>query len=410
MNNKLLLWIITVIALMLSTPINAQLDNEVQNHVIISLDMRSRVQNHQGSNNHLIPIMINDLLSEANIKKGMISWANYCFNHESTTIEDYMDVQIANKPFMLNDINKIWNSVKNNKFIGTYYSVTSIAKPYSLMTMKPEGVIMDRNLTNRTFLILISDFKYNGNDDFYDELRHVSNMTKDQRKEIINKVQTVQQNYFCKFMASKEIAGGYIDLYEYIPLQQYFSLESIVDFPHQIVAQRTQNGYTFDFEFKAYKNDNYELLTSKLTLKGLDEEKTYSIKGNDKLSVYISYEELENKYDLNLSLDIKSWVRLQDGIYNLTVLHPDGENIQGKLGLNRSIPVSIEESTTILFGLTSSPNWMFCFSDDQHIAADIGSAIIVLLLLIGLIYLILFIIRKSITYTNNDKNKDKYKI
>jgi len=47
--------------------------------------------------------------------------------------------------------------------------------------------------------------------------------------------------------------GGYMDLYEFVPLQQYFSLEAIADFPHEVTAKRTKSGS----RGKSNSNDSY---------------------------------------------------------------------------------------------------------------------------------------------------------
>jgi len=49
-------------------------------------------------------------------------------------------------------------------------------------------------------------------------------------------------------------------------------------------------------------------------------------------------------------LSLKSWVRLKDGVYNRTVLHPDGSELQGAKGLmtiNKTIAIAMITKTII---------------------------------------------------------------
>ena len=379
----------------------AQQSKEQQTHVIVALDMRSGIQDFwtgevRNANKDLIPLYINSLLNEEGVEKGVMSRGNYCLNQQSSRIDDYVKKCFVMKPFAdKRDIALLWNSVQNTRFSGVYYSVTSIAKPYSFLAFQAKAD--DNNYVNRTYLILISDFKYNGNNDYYDELKHVEGFTVAKRSEIIKTVEKVAHNYFCRWIAEKTLDGGYMDLYEFVPLQQYFSLEAIADFPHEVTAKRTKSGYRVNFGLShSYDNPNYELMKTEVQLLNYD---IITLNGYESFELDLPRE--QNSPDINLSL--KSWVRLKDGVYNRTVLHPDGSELQGAKGLNREIHVIFESDTKILgFIPLSQVLYKASFwTDNQDVAASVWGWIFIIVFVIIAIAIVLLIVKNNLDYKDN---------
>ena len=109
----------------------------------------------------------------------------------------------------------------------------------------------------------------------------------------------------------------------------------------------------------------------------------------------------ENKTDINLSL--KSWVRLKDGVYNRTVLHPDGSELQGAKGLNREIHVIFESDTKILgFIPLSQVLYKASFwTDNQDVAASVWGWIFIIVFVIIAIAIVLLIVKNNLEYKDN---------
>lgn len=235
---------------------------------------------------------------------------------------------------------------------GEYYSITSFARPYSLKALK------DQQSTNRTFLIIFTDGRYNGNDDYYGEAEYMQmDFSNDGKKQFMKDILDVQTNYFCQFIEQVEVDGGHIQLYEFIPLQQYFALESVLDFPHEIQAQRGKSKYVLNFNSKAISNDDYEIKKMRISLVSDGQSvRTEEFSPNE----IIEFE--MNKKDISKShLEIKAWVKLCDGIYNNTILHPYGSKLQGASGLTREIKIEKESNAKIL-GIMELPDFLYSLS------------------------------------------------
>ena len=109
----------------------------------------------------------------------------------------------------------------------------------------------------------------------------------------------------------------------------------------------------------------------------------------------------QNSPDINLSL--KSWVRLKDGVYNRTVLHPDGSELQGAKGLNREIHVIFESDTKILgFIPLSQVLYKASFwTDNQDVAASVWGWIFIIVFVIIAIAIVLLIVKNNLEYKDN---------
>jgi len=252
----------------------------------------------------------------------------------------------------------------------------------------------------------VTDYKYNGNDDFYGELKHVPRISTETKKVIMNTIKNVQQNYFYKFIAEENISryprSGYISLFEVIPLQQYFSIESVLDFPHKLVATRTKDGYIAKFKINQLDNPNYRFISSEacMPIEGYNE--IHSVNLGQELSFNFPDELVKQVGKDNISIDFRTWVQLIDNVYNHTILTPDGTKLQGSEGLNRSIKVELEKDAEILgfIPLTDGLYNISFWTNNQSTAAATWGVIFILILL----GVMIFIIWKSTQYKsrNND--------
>lgn len=376
-----------------------------KNHVIIALDARSNVNKNPSNwmnNTKIIEDNISSILSKNGIENGIVSTMTYSMDSLENDLSKYTHKIAVAEPFSLDNIKSFWKKLSQTREEGSRFSLLSIAKPYCLKAVKAESNDNTAKLAYRTFLILITDLRYNGNDDFHDELRHKPRMNQTLLNKILGEVKIVQQNYFYDFISQVQLNGGYMMLFECIPQQKYFALESITEYPHNIVANRTKDGYTLSFEFKSYDNPNYELLKSEVSI-GYE---VVSVEGYGKVEFLIP-SDTWNGTD-TIHANIKSWVRLLDGIYNRTILSPDGAELQGRDGLNKFIVVEPEPKAKLLW-ILPLPDFLFNISfwtSDQTIAAGVWSVLIIL----ALIVLIICLIGKTMKYDPKKVGPSKYNV
>lgn len=375
-------------------------------HLIVSIDLKSEITMYDREYAvSKIKSVIPRMLSNNNITDGYASIQFFSVNENASNLDEY--VKNINTPFTpFSDVNNVVDGLLESDFYryhGNHYSVVTIAKPYSLLKFRD---IASDKLIEKTYLILVTDYKYNGNDDFYGELKHVPRISKDTKESIMNTIKDVQQNYFYKFIAEENISryprSGYISLFEVIPLQQYFSVESVLDFPHKITATRTKDGYKAVFKINQLDNPNYSFISSEAFIPVEGHNEIRPIKLNQKVIFDIPKSLIEQLGEDNISITFRTWVQLIDNVYNHTILSPDGDKLQGAEGLNRSIKIEFEKDAEILgiIPLTDGLYNISFWTNNQNIAAATWGVIFILILL----GIMIFIIWKSTQYRS--KNND----
>lgn len=280
-----------------------------------------------------------------------------------------------------------WDDIVGNPNSGNNnYSLVSVAKPYALRALKD-----DSKEVNRTFILLITDHRYNGGD-FYEEIK-AFNMKSNGRlsyNKIFKKCYEVEQNYFIKYIQSQEIgAHKYIELYEYVPLQQNFSLTSVISHEPVFYAKR-QRGGGYDIEIKLSNTTNplYKVKELNIFPNNSDQVEYKTPNSANKITcpdgkIDITLHEHIPSRSNNMHIEIRAWVKLVDNVYNATLLTPnkDAPVEYGKKGLNQLVPVKFEGNETIL-GVLDLQDWMWPFwIDTQHSAVLFWNALIIILLL-----------------------------
>lgn len=376
-----------------------------ENHVIIALDARSDMNVNPSNWEYNVKVVednISSILSKNGIKKGLVSTMTYSMGSQENDLSKYTHRIAIAEPFSLDNIKNYWTKLSQTRDEGSRFSLLSIAKPYCLKAVKVESDDNTAKLAYRTFLILITDLRYNGNDDFHDELRHKPGMNQNLLNKILSDVKVVQQNYFYDFISQVQLNRGYMMLFECVPQQKYFALESVTEYPHNLVAKRTQKGYLLSFEFKSYNNPNYKLLKTEVSTGN----EIITVRGYNKVEFLIPSNSWIESDPIHVK--IKSWVRLLDGIYNRTILSPDGAELQGRDGLNRIIIVEQEPKAKLLW-IIPLPDFLFKISfwtSDQTIAAGVWSILIILFMFVLIIYLI----GKTMKYNPQKIGPSKYNV
>ncbi len=280
------------------------------------------------------------------------------------------------------------------------YSLLSVVKPYILRSLKTT----DKEV-GRTFLIFVTDHHYNGND-FYNEIKFfVENHQSVNKHHLLNsdsifeKCYDVERNYYIRFRKSFDVCyksdgktpNGFVELFEYVPIQEHFALGSVVDYPSHLVAVRKKDGsYNVDVPLKWRNNEQYRFKKMQIVVEDSD-----TINEGNNINLLADIQQLS---DTTLSfclpsqkniknLTLKTWLLLYDGFYNATLMSPDkdGTKESGKEGLNVRIPIEYENDATI-FGC-KMPLWLWKISlfERQEDAALFWEFIIPIAVLLALI-------------------------
>lgn len=388
----------------------SQTSDTVTSSLIIALDVRPAFLDWE---NQIGPISgeLSRFADSIQVKPQYVSGELYGMKCWVRTHNDFVRMVIKPGELSSIDFKAILNSLKKKSDDGyEYYSLTSFAKPYALMALK------DNQRTNRTFLAIITDGYYNGKDDYYGEFEQYkkNNPYRDSfnATAFLKCIDGFQTNYYCKYIGKKTLTTrSYYDkeyeqtiqFYEYVPLQKYFTLESVLDFPQKIVANRTKTGYDLKLNIPKLDNKDYEVQKVLVNVSLNNTEKSFTkvfdLMQNDTISV------LQSGYSINdlegAEIELKAWVRWCDGVYNNTILHPNGSKFQGSEGLVRKIAIEIEPSAKV-FG-TDLPDFLYQLSKwtpDQNDAAlgweFIISFIVIIIVTVIAVVIGIYIYRKKV--------------
>lgn len=365
-------------------PSFCQVDDKKENELlIVALDVRSRVKTYWSASS--ISNCISGILAKNNIKPDNVSGVLYGIEEGAPTPTGFSKLKVEPEP-VRNSYVGLLETLHSQIPYGTFYSITSFAKPYSLMALK------GKQNTNRTFMVIITDGVYNGNDDYYGEASYVKNrFTEEGKNQFKKEIKSVQTNYFCQFIEQRSINGGYVQLYEFIPLQQYFALESVLSFPHNIIAERKKGEYQVKFPIVGIKNDDYKIERLVVTVSsgGGDIIFKEEVKPDKELSINIPNDKVYGMVS-SANIEVRAWVKLCDGIYNNTILHPEGSKLQGAEGLSRRINIKLEDDAKIL-GVLPLPNFLFYLSfwtSSQTTAANSWAWILIFIAIAAVVYII----------------------
>lgn len=375
-------FILLLFSLITVYPVFCQIDDKKKTELlIVALDMRSRVNTYWSASS--ISSSIYSILSHNEVNPDYVSGVLYGIEDNAPTPTGFS--KLAKEPETAkNSYVELLETLHSQIPSGTFYSITSFAKPYSLMALK------GKQSANRTFMVIITDGEYNGNDDYYGEASYVKNkFTEKGKKQFKREIKSVQTNYFCQFIDQRNINGGYIQLYEFIPLQQYFALESVLNFPHDIVAERKKGKYQVKFPIIAIKNNDYKIERLVVTVSNGESKNDVIYKEevtpNKELIINIPNNKISNA-----NIEVKAWVRLCDGIYENTILHPEGSKLQGANGLSRKFNIKLEEDAKIL-GVLPLPDFLFYLSfwtSSQSTAANSWAWILILIAIAVIVYIL----------------------
>lgn len=386
-----------------------QFENNMRHHVIVAVDMTMPHQSWQQSDSTFL-IAFNKILTDSILRQDdLLSIVGFSTDEHAANFDDYTYViqnyqlgdleHLSFTTSLKNDLRKQWYNIAsqgNRHHHGERpFSMISLAKMYAFAPVKQKDT---SHYVNRTFLLFISDHKYNGGD-FYEEAVSLNYFNHRLTPSMMQDYgQRVASQYFVRHISGQEHRNHqHIDLFEYIPLQDGLTLPTIIDFPAgNIKAKRVKYGhYQLNITAATRHDPRYRLLQLRYRIvdnKGeviLDTICRAITNGND----YTELDSFKVVRDLGthhraVSVMIDAWVSFRDGIYNATVLTPvaNAPTYLASNGLKVNVPIQYENKVLIL-GIMPLPG-ILQFSDNQESCAAVISLIASLLLLVVLIVLV----------------------
>ena len=415
-------YLLILLFILPATGLLAQFENQMKHHVIVAVDeVMPYVSWPQDSN--AFKRVFEQRLVDTVLREGdYISFVGFSTDGIAKNLDDFTyllhDSELGSLGWMpynrelRRKLQDRWYFIMDQsqrKHNGpNKFSMISLAKMYAFAPVKKENA---RQYVNKTYVVLITNREYNGND-IYEEAINFTDFNYSITPKVMQDYgQRVSSEYFIRQLNNdfkRQPRSRYIDICEYIPLQSGLTLPSLLDYSAgNITAQRVKGGiYQLDINAASRHNPHYNLLQLRYRLNAsdgsvlLDTLCKASIGSNgyyepiDQFNVYYNLGESNNAS----SVTIDAWVGLNDGVYNATVLTPvEGapEYLASK-GLSVTIPIVYEKPAQIL-GLVRLPG-MLQFDDNQEFANTWVSAVAALLLILLLFSLFIFVVRRLHTH------------
>ena len=278
---------------------------------------------------------------------------------------------------------------------GDGFSLLSIAKPYILQGVSSlaSQAHIDNQKVSRTFLIMLTDHHYNGND-FYDESKGWI-QTESRRKVSTDSVSSfcrrVEQDYYIRHIETRQIkehTKQYLEVYEYQPLQQHFTLPAALAYPAKAKAHRVWGDkYEIQFTIGTQGNTHFTIDRVDISLcqtsgNQVPHTSIHDVTRDVAHTLNIERKD-RNKYN---AIGLDAWLTINDGFYGFTQMSPEAEApiFLGRDGLKVQVEIEYEEDSHI-FGVIPMPDWIWWFyHEDQYKGALMMSFLILFIVLLGL--------------------------
>lgn len=415
-------YLLILLLILPATGLLAQFESQMKHHVIIALD-EVMPNEFWPQYDDAFQRVFGQRLVDTVLREGdYISFVGFSTDGTAKNLDDYTyllhDSELGSLGWMpynrdlRNKLKARWRYIMDQsqrKHNGpNKFSMISLAKMYAFAPVKKENA---RQYVNKTYVVLITDRRYNGLD-IYEEAINITDFNGSITPMMMQDYgQRVGSEYFIRQLNNdyeRQPRNRYIDLCEYIPLQSGLTLPTVLDYSAgNITAQRVKGGiYQLDINAASRNNPHYNLLQLRYRLKAhdgsvlLDTLCKASIGTNgdyEPINQFNVYYELGKSNNV-ASVTIDAWVGLNDGVYNATVLTPiDGApEYLASEGLSVTIPIVYEKTARIL-GVIPLPGKLQ-FDDNQEFANTWVSAVAALLLILLLFALLVFIVRRLHTH------------
>ena len=336
-----------------------------------------------------------------------ISAYNDDINELVRPIKDYKGTEIVWRPFeSTKDVlsqNEWTNMIvsQGRDYVGRgAFSLLTGAKAYALSAVPSKG----GKMVNRTYLLMVTDDNYNGNDDYNKEfstLWYENPNCRLSKTAFTNHCRNV--NLFYKFLYNKKyniVSSGErsydVHVYDVNP-QSYVALPSVVNYPANLGLTQINDGYQLNFDFSAVSQDYIIKKMHDIYIDHKNKEHITEFDNDTTVIINIPNSDIGTQDSLNVFL--RGWIQQNDNLYGGVLLSPNDPLSQR---LNVSIKLELKNEAR-LFGIIPIPSLLWFFTDNTNVAVTVWSVISILLLIFFMWWLVRKLIFDNTTYHPNNK-------
>jgi len=409
--------------------LHAQTDSVIVNHIVILIDRGATTLPKTVAERKELQNLITKKLPLAIKEKGIvlkngdfISLFGYGIKQrwqgkKVILDNDYLyDLKFIAEDYSYNIFNEISGKVvKNSKsfFDKSSWGIHEFAKAKCFDKIKETKII------NNTYFIQIyskvlgnsGNYYINGidNNDAISEWSYFVKLDiyKDEKIGVIPYKQNQNDaisNYYNKFENNNKLFQTKNYSCYFYKLESNFSgnqiNKNLAEFNQEDVSfKRVPSGYISNFTITKNENQQYSILKIKASLinqrgQTISDTIIDNISDVNSLNFYVDNDKIEDDLQLNL----KFWVKINDSIYNCTVINPYDKSEISK-GLNYSISTSFSEPLILL------PNSFYKLSSSFLGNNEMGNAIFWWILYIIILFFIAKFINKKISIDRGNKTK-----
>lgn len=280
------------------------------------------------------------------------------------------------------------------------FSLLTGAKAYALTTVPSK----DGKMVNRTYLLMVTDDNYNGNDDYNKEfstLWYENPNCRLSKTAFTGHCKNV--NLFYKFLYNKKynIASSGersydVHVYDVNP-QSYVALPSVVNYPANLGLRQINDGYQLNFECSTVSQDYIIKKMQVIYIDNKNQEHKTEFANDTTVIINIPNSDIGTQDSLKVFL--RGWIQQNDKLYGGLLLSPDDSLSQR---LNVSIKLELKNEAR-LFGIIPIPSLLWSFTDNTNVAVTVWSVISILLLILFMWWLVRKLIFDNTTYHPNNK-------
>lgn len=420
---KILKNLLTCIVLLYASTVNAQLDSTVNRHFIIAFDKKviHAYNPYVRKNNETIKNKIKEIIAESasfgKLRKGdYISIVNYAIGNQNKIDEFARPCKQGNqetvwKEYTVLDelFRKDWDPLKDEgperikDDSNEAFSMQSAAKSFAVKAVYNKN---GNKYANRTYLLMVTDDEYQGNDinKEYENAKSAKHgRFRASKEDFLTVNRDFSRNYAIDYLEEKPLSPDKvykIILFEIKP-NTSFSLTSVVEYPETLGMHRVKGGYTYCFEMKPV-NKNYEPLKLMMHYIAKDDksvETQVTANGINKGSIRGSSIEGDS-----ITFIMRGWLLKKDTLYGATVLNPyDDSPTSMSHDLSVNSTINLKEEATV-FGIPLTDRFWWFYPDNITKAAHVWQWILIALSVLVLLGIIAVYIKKRSLFVPENKD------
>lgn len=420
-NKMLKAFCVLCIIILYVVPVYSQTNEQINRHVIIAFDnalpsvYRHTLINDDKVSSVLNKALVNGVNNESILQDGdCYSIVNFVIGDRNNSIDsfvrpslgadgelvwrDYISIDKVLRGHGRWDDNVFFQGIK--RVNGEPFSLLTGAKAYCLKSLYGKK---QSKYANKTYLLMVTDDQYNGNNDINTEFNKMRNPYLN--KEVFQGNCHLVSQYFNfefvkDYIIDESLTAPYkVFVYEVVPSSS-FALGTVVEYPASLGLERVRGGYRLNFNFRSI-NTHYIIEKFMVSVNNIDGTETKCEYYKDgEVNLILKSSELPSD---SVDVTLRGWLFQNDSVYNGVVMNPYDVRFS-RLKVCQRLSLNDNEKIFGILPLYDCIWWWF--QNDLKSAVIVWDVILLLLFVILICFIAYKVFNKITAYKpSNDKIK-----